>query len=133
MRLPARLTSAWISIKHRWRSPSLHLSNAALVGFSDCDWLPPAVGVDSCLQPPRGPMLILVACHRGQASAVEGGVRVGTSQRSRMAPDPDALAGAFVFLASRSKARGITGAIVTVDAGLTLRMPRRSWPASSGF
>ena len=88
MRLPARLTSAWISMKHRWRSPSMHLSNAALVGFSDCDWLPPVVGVESCPQPTRGPMLVLVACHRGQTSAVEGGVRVGMSRRSRMAPDP---------------------------------------------
>jgi hypothetical protein len=111
----------------------MHLSNAALVGFSDCDWLPPVVGVDSCPRPTRGPMLVLVACHRSQVSAVEGGVRVGTSRRSCMAPDPDALAGAYVFLASRSNTRGITGATVTGDAGLTLRMPRRSWPASSGF
>jgi hypothetical protein len=59
----------------------MYLSNATLVGFSDCDWLPPVVGVDSCLQPTRGPVLLLVACHRGQASAVEGGVRVGTSRR----------------------------------------------------
>src|SRR3984893_1879813 len=34
------------------------------------------------------------------------------------------LAGAYVFLASRSNARGITGSIVTVDAGSMLRMPR---------
>jgi hypothetical protein len=31
-----------------------------------------------------------------------------------------------VFLASKANAKGITGAIMTVDAGSTLRMPRRS-------
>jgi NAD(P)-dependent dehydrogenase (short-subunit alcohol dehydrogenase family) len=44
----------------------------------------------------------------------------------QMALEPDDLAGAYVFLASRAHARGITGTIVTVDAGLTLRMPRRN-------
>jgi NAD(P)-dependent dehydrogenase (short-subunit alcohol dehydrogenase family) len=39
---------------------------------------------------------------------------------------PDDLAAAYVFLASRRGARGITGSIVTVDAGAMLRMPRRS-------
>src|SRR5439155_12553614 len=42
----------------------------------------------------------------------------------RMALMPEDLAGAYVFLASRSNARGITGSIVTVDAGGMLRMPR---------
>jgi NAD(P)-dependent dehydrogenase (short-subunit alcohol dehydrogenase family) len=42
----------------------------------------------------------------------------------RMALMPEDLAGAYVFLASRSNARGITGSIVTVDAGSMLRMPR---------
>jgi NAD(P)-dependent dehydrogenase (short-subunit alcohol dehydrogenase family) len=42
----------------------------------------------------------------------------------RMALQPDDLAGAYVFLASRNNARGITGSIVTVDAGSMLRMPR---------
>jgi NAD(P)-dependent dehydrogenase (short-subunit alcohol dehydrogenase family) len=37
---------------------------------------------------------------------------------------PDDLAGAYVFLASRGNARGITGSIVTVDAGAMLRVPR---------
>ena len=37
---------------------------------------------------------------------------------------PDDLAGAYVFLASRANAGGITGTVVTVDAGATLRMPR---------
>ena len=36
----------------------------------------------------------------------------------------DDLAGAYVFLASRRNARGITGSIVTVDAGSSLRLPR---------
>ncbi|HJU17592.1 MAG TPA: 3-(cis-5,6-dihydroxycyclohexa-1,3-dien-1-yl)propanoate dehydrogenase [Stellaceae bacterium] len=39
---------------------------------------------------------------------------------------PDDLAGAYVFLASRRNARGITGTILTVDAGAMLRMPRRN-------
>src|SRR5205807_9172167 len=42
----------------------------------------------------------------------------------RLALMPDDLAGAYVFLASRHNARGITGSIVTVDAGSMLRMPR---------
>src|SRR5262249_32748937 len=37
---------------------------------------------------------------------------------------PNDIAGAYVFLASPS-ARGVTGTIVTVDAGSTLRVPRR--------
>jgi NAD(P)-dependent dehydrogenase (short-subunit alcohol dehydrogenase family) len=52
--------------------------------------------------------------------------RLRASSPLRMALEPDDLAGAYVFLASRSNARGITGAIMTVDAGATLRMPRRS-------
>jgi NAD(P)-dependent dehydrogenase (short-subunit alcohol dehydrogenase family) len=42
----------------------------------------------------------------------------------RMALMPEDLAGAYVFLASRNNARGVTGSIVTVDAGSMLRMPR---------
>ena len=42
----------------------------------------------------------------------------------RMALMPDDLAGAYLFLASRRDARGITGTILTVDAGSMLRMPR---------
>ncbi|HUB16222.1 MAG TPA: 3-(cis-5,6-dihydroxycyclohexa-1,3-dien-1-yl)propanoate dehydrogenase [Acetobacteraceae bacterium] len=42
----------------------------------------------------------------------------------RMALLPEDLAGAYVFLASRRNARGITGTIMTVDAGGMLRMPR---------
>ena len=41
---------------------------------------------------------------------------------------PDDLAGAYVFLASRRDVKGITGTILTVDAGVLLRMPRPgSW------
>ncbi len=41
-----------------------------------------------------------------------------------IALDPADLAGAYVFLSSRRDARGITGTIVTVDAGSMLRQPR---------
>jgi NAD(P)-dependent dehydrogenase (short-subunit alcohol dehydrogenase family) len=58
--------------------------------------------------------------------------RLRASNPLQMALDPDDLAGAYVFLASRTNARGITGAIVTVDAGLTLRLTRRPEPASRG-
>jgi 2,3-dihydroxy-2,3-dihydrophenylpropionate dehydrogenase len=52
--------------------------------------------------------------------------RLRANNPLQMALEPDDLAGAYVFLASRTNARGITGTIVTVDAGATLRMPRRS-------
>ena len=41
-----------------------------------------------------------------------------------MALEPADLAGAYLFLSSRRDARGITGTIVTVDAGGMLRVPR---------
>jgi 2,3-dihydroxy-2,3-dihydrophenylpropionate dehydrogenase len=41
-----------------------------------------------------------------------------------IALEPLDIAGAYVFLASRTSARGITGTVITVDAGGTLRMPR---------
>jgi NAD(P)-dependent dehydrogenase (short-subunit alcohol dehydrogenase family) len=43
----------------------------------------------------------------------------------QLALQPDDLAGAYIFLASRRDAKGITGTIVTVDGGAMLRMPRR--------
>jgi NAD(P)-dependent dehydrogenase (short-subunit alcohol dehydrogenase family) len=43
----------------------------------------------------------------------------------RVALQPDDIAGAYVFLASKRGAGSITGTVVTVDAGATLRMPRR--------
>ena len=51
--------------------------------------------------------------------------RMRVNNPLHMVLEPSDLAGAYVFLAS-SNARGITGTIVTVDAGSTLRMPRRS-------
>jgi NAD(P)-dependent dehydrogenase (short-subunit alcohol dehydrogenase family) len=56
----------------------------------------------------------------------------GTEDRLRggnplqMALHPADLAGAYVFLSSRASARGVTGSIVTVDAGAMLRVPRRA-------
>jgi len=44
----------------------------------------------------------------------------------QLALQPGDLAGAYVLLASKANARGITGSILTVDAGATLRLPRRS-------
>jgi NAD(P)-dependent dehydrogenase (short-subunit alcohol dehydrogenase family) len=49
--------------------------------------------------------------------------RLAAGNPLRMTLMPDDIAGAYVFLAS-SSARGITGTIVTVDAGSTLRVPR---------
>ena len=56
----------------------------------------------------------------------------GTEERLRggnplqLALQPADLAGAYVFLSSRTSARGITGSIMTVDAGAMLRVPRRT-------
>jgi NAD(P)-dependent dehydrogenase (short-subunit alcohol dehydrogenase family) len=56
----------------------------------------------------------------------------GTEERMRsnnplqIALAPGDLAGAYVFLSSRTNAKGITGTVLTVDAGATLRVPRRS-------
>jgi len=56
----------------------------------------------------------------------------GTEERLRggnplqIALQPADLAGTYVFLSSRTSARGITGTIVTVDAGSMLRVPRRT-------
>jgi NAD(P)-dependent dehydrogenase (short-subunit alcohol dehydrogenase family) len=52
--------------------------------------------------------------------------RMRASTPLQMGLDPADLAGAYVFLASRTNARGITRTIVTVDAGATLRLPRRA-------
>ena len=51
--------------------------------------------------------------------------RMRANNPLNMMLEPDDLAGAYVFLASPS-ARGITGTVVTVDAGSMLRMRRRS-------
>ena len=56
----------------------------------------------------------------------------GTEERLRggnplqLALQPADIAGAYVFLSSRTSARGITGTIMTVDAGAMLRVPRRA-------
>ena len=56
----------------------------------------------------------------------------GTEDRLRggnplqIALQPADLAGAYVFLSSRTNGRGITGTILTVDAGAMLRIPRRT-------
>jgi len=52
--------------------------------------------------------------------------RLRSGNPLQIALQPDDLAGAYLFLASRRDARGITGTILTVDAGAMLRMPRRS-------
>jgi len=56
--------------------------------------------------------------------STEERLRAGNPLQIALAPGD--LAGAYVFLSSRTNARGITGAILTVDAGATLRLPRRS-------
>jgi NAD(P)-dependent dehydrogenase (short-subunit alcohol dehydrogenase family) len=52
--------------------------------------------------------------------------RIRSNNPLQIALAPGDLAGAYVFLSSRTNARGITGTILTVDAGATLRVPRRS-------
>ena len=52
--------------------------------------------------------------------------RLRTNNPLQIVLAPGDLAGAYVFLSSRTNARGITGTILTVDAGATLRMPRHS-------
>ena len=56
--------------------------------------------------------------------STEERLRAGNPLQIALAPGD--LAGAYVFLSSRENARGITGTILTVDAGATLRVPRRS-------
>jgi NAD(P)-dependent dehydrogenase (short-subunit alcohol dehydrogenase family) len=73
---------------------------------------------------------ILEAITRREGAREERG-RANTPLQ--MALEPDDLAGTYAFLASRTNAKGITGTIVTVDAGVILRMPRRSEPASGSF
>jgi len=51
--------------------------------------------------------------------------RIAAGNPLQLALEPADLAGAYVFLASRANARGITGSVVSVDAGSTLRPMRR--------
>jgi 2,3-dihydroxy-2,3-dihydrophenylpropionate dehydrogenase len=52
--------------------------------------------------------------------------RLRANNPLQIALQPDDLTAAYVFLSSKANAKGITGAIMTVDAGSTLRMPRRN-------
>lgn len=63
---------------------------------------------------------------RSHFAASGAAERIAAGNPLQMALEPSDLAGAYVFLASRANARGITGSVVAVDAGSTLRMPRRS-------
>jgi NAD(P)-dependent dehydrogenase (short-subunit alcohol dehydrogenase family) len=58
------------------------------------------------------------------APDVEERLRAGNPLE--LAIEPSDLAGAYVLLASRTSARALTGEIITVDAGATLRRPRRN-------
>jgi NAD(P)-dependent dehydrogenase (short-subunit alcohol dehydrogenase family) len=55
--------------------------------------------------------------------------RLRTNNPLQIVLAPGDLAGAYVFLSSRTNARGITGTILTVDAGATLRMPGAANPS----
>jgi NAD(P)-dependent dehydrogenase (short-subunit alcohol dehydrogenase family) len=61
---------------------------------------------------------------RSQFAAPDMADRLRAGNPLRMALEPADLAGAYLFLSSRRDARGITGTIVTVDAGGMLRVPR---------
>jgi len=63
---------------------------------------------------------------RSHFSDPSTGERLRAGNPLQIALAPGDLAGAYVFLSSRENARGITGTILTVDAGATLRVPRRS-------
>ena len=52
--------------------------------------------------------------------------RMRTNNPLQIALQPSDLAGAYVLLASRANARGITGMVITADAGASLRWSRRS-------
>jgi 2,3-dihydroxy-2,3-dihydrophenylpropionate dehydrogenase len=52
--------------------------------------------------------------------------RLRSTNPLQLALQPHDLTGAYVFLASKANARGLTGVLITVDAGSTLRMPRRA-------
>ena len=52
--------------------------------------------------------------------------RLRVNNPLQIALQPSDLAGAYVFLASRANARGLTGVVITADAGSSLRWSRRS-------
>jgi NAD(P)-dependent dehydrogenase (short-subunit alcohol dehydrogenase family) len=65
---------------------------------------------------------------RSQFAAPDMAERLQAGNPLRVTLVPDDLAWAYVFLASRNSGRGVTGSIVTVDAGAMLRMPRARSP-----
>lgn len=65
---------------------------------------------------------------RSQFAAPDMAERLRAGNPLHIALEPDDLAGAYLFLSSRRSARGITGSIVTVDAGAMLRQPRPRSP-----
>jgi NAD(P)-dependent dehydrogenase (short-subunit alcohol dehydrogenase family) len=65
---------------------------------------------------------------RSQFAAPDMAERLQAGNPLHVALVPDDLAWAYVFLASRGSGRGVTGSIVTVDAGAMLRMPRPRSP-----
>jgi len=71
-------------------------------------------------------LLVLRQDSRSQFADPSTEERLRANNPLQIALAPGDLAGAYVFLSSRTNARGITGTILTVDAGATLRMPRRT-------
>jgi NAD(P)-dependent dehydrogenase (short-subunit alcohol dehydrogenase family) len=65
---------------------------------------------------------------RSQFAAPDMAERLRAGNPLHLALEPADLAGAYLFLSSRRDARGITGTIVTVDAGGLLRQPRPRSP-----
>jgi NAD(P)-dependent dehydrogenase (short-subunit alcohol dehydrogenase family) len=65
---------------------------------------------------------------RSQFAAPDMAERLQAANPLHIALMPDDLAWAYVFLASRNSGRGVTGSIVTVDAGAMLRVPRPRSP-----
>jgi len=65
---------------------------------------------------------------RSQFAAPDMAERLRAGNPLHIALEPADLAGAYLFLASRRDARGITGQILTVDAGGLLRVPRPRSP-----
>ncbi|MGE0260980.1 MAG: 3-(cis-5,6-dihydroxycyclohexa-1,3-dien-1-yl)propanoate dehydrogenase [Alphaproteobacteria bacterium] len=65
---------------------------------------------------------------RSQFAAPDMADRLRAANPLRVTLAPNDLAWAYVFLASRDSGRGVTGSIVTVDAGAMLRMPRPRSP-----
>lgn len=65
---------------------------------------------------------------RSQFSAPDMADRLRAANPLHVALEPADLAGAYLYLSSRRDARGVTGTIVTVDAGALLRQPRPRSP-----